>query len=109
MVFKLRALPASETSSKTSPSVCAHVIIEERKSLSELKVLLELVQLPGYEKRRVTNSPPAASNSVWQSHAPSPSKPALLLFDEPLSNLDVTLREEETRGEVARAGYRALA
>jgi len=36
---------------------------------------------------------------AWQLRAPSAIEPALLLFDEPLSNLDVTLREE-TRGEL---------
>ena len=71
---------------------------------------LELVQLPGYEKRRVDELSGGQQQRVAIARAIA-IEPALLLFDEPLSNLDVTLREE-TRGElrelVVRLGLTAV-
>jgi iron(III) transport system ATP-binding protein len=71
---------------------------------------LELVQLPGYEKRRVDELSGGQQQRVAIARAIA-IEPALLLFDEPLSNLDVALREE-TRGElrelVARLGLTAV-
>ena len=63
-----------------------------------VKGALELVQLPGYEKRRVDELSGGQQQRVAIARAIA-IEPALLLFDEPLSNLDVTLREE-TRGEL---------
>ncbi len=75
-----------------------------------VKGALELVQLPGYEKRRVDELSGGQQQRVAIARAIA-IEPALLLFDEPLSNLDVTLREE-TRGElrelVARLGLTAV-
>jgi iron(III) transport system ATP-binding protein len=71
---------------------------------------LELVQLPGYEKRGVAELSGGQQQRVAIARAIA-IEPALLLFDEPLSNLDVTLREE-TRGElrelVKRLGLTAV-
>jgi len=84
------------------------------KSTSEIrervKGALGLVQLPGYEKRRVDELSGGQQQRVAIARAIA-IEPALLLFDEPLSNLDVTLREE-TRGElrelVGRLGLTAV-
>src|SRR5215204_6227493 len=71
---------------------------------------LELVQLPGYEKRAIDELSGGQQQRVAIARAIA-IEPALLLFDEPLSNLDVTLREE-TRGElrelVTRLGLTAV-
>src|SRR6202171_3595482 len=79
--------------------------IAERVALA-----LELVQLPAYEKRNVAELSGGQQQRVAIARAIA-IEPALLLFDEPISNLDVTLREE-TRGElrelVSRLGLTAV-
>ena len=71
---------------------------------------LAMVQLPGYEQRRVDELSGGQQQRVAIARAIA-IEPALLLFDEPLSNLDVALREE-TRGElrelVKRLGLTAI-
>ena len=82
------------------------------KSEVESKVgeALALVQLPDYEQRRVDEISGGQQQRVAIARAIA-IEPALLLFDEPLSNLDVALREE-TRGElrelVKRLGLTAI-
>ena len=75
-----------------------------------VKSALELVQLPGYEKRAIDELSGGQQQRVAIARAIA-IEPVLLLFDEPLSNLDVSLREE-TRGElrelVTRLGLTAV-
>lgn len=71
---------------------------------------LDLVQLPGFAERRVDELSGGQQQRVAIARA-IVIEPFLLLFDEPLSNLDVALREEtrsELRSLVKRLGLTAV-
>ena len=105
VAFGLRARRSARGSSPTVREGFRNRPINERVTGA-----LELVQLPGYDKRRVDELSGGQQQRVAIARAIA-IEPALLLFDEPLSNLDVALREE-TRGElrqlVTRLGLTAV-
>lgn len=108
MVFQDYALfPHLNVEKNISFGLAGESRAEKRTRVSEL---LELVELAGYNERKIHELSGGEQQRVALARALAP-RPPVLLLDEPLSNLDMTLREtlkQELRFILSKLSIRAI-
>lgn len=101
---------AKENKRSASPSLGDFALDSKSEISNRVADVLELVNLTGFESRRVTDLSGGEQQRVALARALAPN-PRLLMFDEPLGALDRALKEEllhELRGILHRTQIPAI-